>query len=117
MWTFNNIRIFTQGLTGGKSQTIARLQPISGGTVFQTFGYENEIYKVTCLVVGETDLNSIRALLETGSTYDLTGYEGSYGNFYLKSLSWSRVPVTYQTIRTDLVCTSPVFNVELELHK
>lgn len=117
MWVYNNIRVFVQEFTGTGDQSIARLQPIEGGTVLQTFGYENEIHKIAGVIVGETDKNALLNLRTTGLTYTLSGYGTNYGSYYLKNISWSRIPTIAQTIRSDLDCTAPVFTVELELYK
>ena len=116
-WTLNGIRIFTQDYAGtNNTQIIARLQPISGQTVLQTFGYDKEVRKLAGYVVGTSDLNALKALTQTGLTYDLTSYEGDEGNWEVKSVNWTRVNVVSQTMRPDLPCTSPVYTVELELN-
>jgi len=112
-WTFNSNRIYVTELSGSDKQIIARLQPFGGGTIQQTFGYEDEILKVRAYVVGDTILDALKALTATGTEYDFTGDQGSMGNYYLSNLSWSRVPAIWQTIAGD--CTDPLYTVELEL--
>jgi hypothetical protein len=116
-WTYNSVRIFTQKITPSIRQIIAKLQPLAGGTVYQTFGYETPNYKVSAYLVGETDRAAIEALAKTGATYALVAPEGAIGNFYLDGVSFDRQMVVCQTIRTDLATTSPVYIVDLELSK
>lgn len=113
MWTYNSNRIYVTELSGSLKQIIARLQPFGGGTVKQTFGWEDEVLKVRAYVVGDTILNALKALVETGTAYELLGNSVDYGDFYLSNLNWSRVPAIWQTITAD--CTAPLYNVELEL--
>jgi hypothetical protein len=116
-WTLNGIRIFTQDYAGGNNtQNIARLQPISGQTILQTFGYDKEVRKLSGFVVGTTDLNALVALKTTGLTYALTSYEGSEGNWEVRSVNWTRLNIISQTMRPDLPCESPVYMVEVELY-
>lgn len=114
-WTFNNIRIFVQDITGEGSQIIPRLQPIDGGTVLQFFGYENEVVTVTGMIVGNTDRDALRALKKSTSSYTLNSPEGSLGTYYVKKVSNKRLPIICQTFRPDLPEESPVYDVTLEL--
>ena len=117
MWLFNNIRIFVQENTSSDVQTIARLNPLNGGTIHQTFGYEDPTYNVSALVVGETDKDALKALSKTGTTYTLSGPYGVIGSFYVKSVEMDLQPAVYQTIRPDLDCESPIYIVKLELYE
>lgn len=116
MWTLAGIQIITQKHDGVDKQIIARLQPLSGGTVIQTFGYENSIQKIGGYVVGDADMDALKALKMTGATHALVENSTSRGSFYVSNVSWSRTPWIYQTIRPDLDCESPVYNVEVELY-
>lgn len=117
MWTFNSVRIIVQGLSGASSQVIARLQPLSGGTVTQIFGYETDIHKLSGLVVGDTDLGLLKDLDKTGLSYVLAYNSSTVGTYYVKSFSYARDTSLYQSIRTDLDCTSPVYAIEMELYE
>ena len=55
MWTINGTRIFVNSLNGSGKNIFARLQPLSGGTVIQRFGYESPIRKIGGLIVGDDD--------------------------------------------------------------
>ena len=114
-WTFNGVRIFVQEISGEGSQIIPRLQPISGGTVLQFFGYDNEVVTVTGMIVGNTDRDALRALKKTDTAYTLVSPEGSLGTYYVKKVSNKRLPIICQTFRTDLPEESPVYDVSLEL--
>lgn len=115
-WTFNSVRIYVQDITGEGSQIIPRLQPISGGTVLQFFGYENQVINVRGMIVGNTDRDALRALKKTSSTYTLVSPEGSLGTYYVRKVSDKRLPVVCQTMRNDLPDDSPVYDFELELY-
>lgn len=115
MWSLNGIRVFTQDLKEDVAQIIPRLQPLSGGTVLQTFGYETDIYSLSVIVVGKTDKNALKTLTR-GGTVALIGPEGSEGNFEVKSVSAHRIRVICQTLRPDLPDDSPVFEVDIQLY-
>lgn len=116
-WTYNNIRIVVQEMNDADKQNISRLQPVVGGTVLQIFGYEDTVKSVAGYVVGDTDLEALRALKTTGLGYTLRGYGQSYDNMYLSSCKANRLNILSQTIRPDLDCASPVYYVELELYE
>lgn len=115
-WTFNNVRIFVQDITGEGSQIIPRLQPVSGGTVLQFFGYENQVVSVRGMIVGNTDRDALRALKKTATAYTLVSPEGSLGTYYVKKVADKRLPIICQTFRPDLPEESPVYDVDLELY-
>lgn len=115
MWVLDSTRIYVTGLQGNDKQIIARLQPLDGGTIHQTFGYENEIKKVSAIVIGEADLEALKNMTESGSTYTFSGYGIDYGNYYVANVSWTRANILYQSIK--LPCTEPLFNIEIELYQ
>lgn len=114
-WSYNGIRVFVQQNTGNKKQIIARLQPLEGGTILQTFGWEDITVKLSGLVVGN-DMNDLLALTETGTAYTLSGSTGDYGDYFLNSISYDQLNSICQTIRPDLPEDSLVFKVDLELY-
>lgn len=114
-WTFNSVRVFVSKRTGSAKQIIPVLQPISGGSVYQFFGWETETVQISGLIVGATDLRALLALIGTATSYSLVSPEGTIGNFFLKEFKYNRLPVTNQTIRTDLACEAPVYEVDLDL--
>lgn len=116
-WTFNDIRFFVQKIEGNKARIIARLQPITGGTHLHHFGFEDTIVTISGIVVGNTDLNALLALFEiSGTSYALKEDTTTRGTYYPKSISYTRLPTVYQTLRTDLSCEAAVYSVEMELY-
>jgi L-lactate permease len=115
-WTFNGTRIFVQNISESLKQIIARLQPLSGGTVLHIFGYDSEVTKLSGIIVGNTDKAALIVLAKTGTSYTLVSPEGSLGSFYVSSVTFSRIPSICQTLRGDLASNSPLYNVELELY-
>lgn len=116
-WSLGTVRIFTQEIGGTNKQIVPRLQPLAGGTVYQVFGYEKNIKKVDALVVGESDLSTIKSYTTTGNFYTLNSPEGSLGNFIVSSVQYKRINCIYQTIRLDLPCNAPVYEVSIELYR
>jgi phage protein U len=118
-WTYNSIKIFTQSLPKSAKQIIARLQPIDSGTTLQFFGYEDPIIKLSGIVVGDSDIASLHACVQTGTAYALKdSADSTVGSYYLASINTSqRLGIISQTIRQDLSCDSPVYDVELELYE
>lgn len=114
-WTLGGVRIFAQDLKEEVGQIIPRLQPLSGGTVLQTFGYESDIETITGFVVGSADKNELKGMSEGGSV-TLVSPEGSLGSFLVKSVRVSRIMCVCQTLRPDLPEDSPVFTVEIQLY-
>lgn len=116
-WTLNNIRIFVQESKEDAGQIIPRLQPLSGATILQVFGYESDIRTLGAIVVGDTDKNALKGLRQTGSSYALVGPEGSLGSFLVKNVSVNRVHCICQTLRPDLAEDAPVYEVEIQLYE
>lgn len=116
-WTYNNIRIFVQKFDGATGNVIARLQPISGETIRQIFGYESEIIKVACIVVGETDFQAIRTLAQNGSYNTLTDGGSFSGSYVIHGFAWSKLLSIAQTLRPDLDCASPLYSLEIEFYE
>lgn len=108
-WTLDTVRIFVQedNLEGG--QIIPRLQPISGGTVLQIFGYESPIKTIVGIIVGLTDATALVAMSQDAETHTLTSAENVVQNLYVNKVSLKRLPTVYQTLRTDLACDAPVY--------
>lgn len=117
MWTYNNIRIFVQEQSLDNSQIIARLQPIAGGTQLQIFGHESTILRLKGLIIGDTDKYSLQNTTKDGASHPLVTPAGAGGNWYTRNLRITRTPAIYQTLRTDLDCTAPVYEFEIELQR
>jgi hypothetical protein len=115
MWTLGGVRIFTQEESQNQKQIMPRLQPLAGGTVIQIFGYESPIKALSCKVVGEVDRVAIENMTKDGALHTLVSYEGTVGDFYVSSVSWTRDRTISQTLRPDLDCEDPVYTVQIEL--
>jgi hypothetical protein len=116
MWILDSVRIFAQDLPEDGKQAIARLQPLSGPTVYQVFGYESSVFKLSAVVVGQDDIDDLRAASRDGALHTLSGAWDIYKSVYVSAFSFKpRKGVIWQDLRTDLDCDDPVFDVELEL--
>jgi len=116
-WTLNSIQIITQDFDEGSKNIIARIQPLSGGTVLHKFGYESTIYQINAIVVGTTDKDALLALAKTNTAYTLVTSNGSISNVYINSVkAKQRLGIVSQTLRTDLACDTPIFDVSIELY-
>lgn len=115
MWTYNSIRITTIDLKETNEQTIAKLQPIDEGTVYQAFGYINEVLSLQGYVVGTSDRDSLKALANTGTAYSLAWDQGSLGNYYLDKVTVQWMTSYRQSFRPDADQYDLVFKVALEL--
>jgi len=116
-WTLNSIQIVTQDFDEGTKNIIARIQPLSGGTVLHKFGYESTVYAINAIVVGTTDKDGLLALAQTNTAYTLVTSNGTISNVYVTAVkAKQRLGIVSQTIRNDLACDSPVFDVSIELY-
>ena len=115
-WYLDSTRIFVTEYNPEFKQIIARLQPLSGPTVHQTFGYESRINKVTAYFVGLTDLAAMREMVEDGALHLFTTAYATSGWFYVNSVSPKLVRSVCQTLRPDLAEDSPVYIADIELY-
>lgn len=98
-WTIGGSRIYVSKITKGASQIMPRLQPLSGGSILQSFGYDSTIRNVSALVVGNTVEQAIEGFSKDGGTsHELVSPEGSLGNWIVKDYSSNRIPNVCQTI-------------------
>lgn len=115
-WTINGNRIYVQKITKAASQIMPRLQPISGGSKLQAFGYDSTIRNVTALVLGDTVEQAIEALSKDGgNSHAFVSPEGSLGNWIIKEYNSDRIPNVCQTIDPNLPEDCPIYNVEMTL--
>ena len=115
-WTYAGYRIYPQDSDEGTSQIAPRLQPISGGSVIQAFGYDSTIRNISAIVVGDTIKNALKALAQDGmALHTLLSPEGSLGSWMLKSFKANRTKSTCQSIDETQPEDSPVYDVTLEL--
>lgn len=116
MWTYNNIQITTIDLKESDEQIIAKLQPVDAGTVYQTFGWINQVVSLQGYVVGVSDKNSLQSMINDGTAYTLSGYSFS-GSYYLDKATFQWMTSYRQTFRPDKSDTDLIFKVALELSK
>lgn len=114
-WTLGGIRIFVQDVSGITKQTIAELNPLRAGSKYQLFGWEKERKKVSAIAVGIDDMVQLRSLTTSGESFELNTPEGSAGNFFVASIEHKRVRCIDQTLRPDLDCDVPVYDMDIEL--
>ena len=117
-WTLGGNRIYAQKSNEDTGQILPRLQPLSGGTIIQSFGYDSLVRKITAIVVGDTIKDAIKGYSQDGgASHALVSPEGSLGNFIVRSCSVSRLPITCQTIDTLQPTTAPVYELDVELYE
>ena len=115
-WTIGGNRIYVQKITKGAGQILPRLQPLSGGSVIQSFGYDSTIRNVTAIVVGDTIEQAIEAFSKDSATaHALVSPEGSLGNWIIKDYNSDRTESTCQTIDILQPEDAPVYNLEMTL--
>lgn len=118
MWTFDGNRIYVTDEEVSSNQIIARLQPLAGTTILHAFGYEAEIFKFTCKVVGTSVLDALKYMRSTGLAYTMQETNESFSkNFYLHNLSYKRDKTIWQSIDPAQDCATPVYTVTLELYE
>lgn len=118
-WTFGSppVTIFITKWQPTWKQTVARLHPLGGGTVYHTFGYENQIARAEGFLVGYSDLSSMEVFSQSEATIEVFHPQaGSYGDFYLAQMQADELSTVCQTLRPDLDEDAPVFKVSLELY-
>lgn len=115
-WTLGGNRLYVQKLTENTSQILPRLQPLSGGSVIQSFGYDSTTLSVMAIVVGSTIKDVFMGYAQDGgATHAFVSPEGSLGSWIVKSCSPNRTDSTCQSIDITQPEEAPVYEVELEL--
>ena len=118
MWYLDSTRIFVQKFEKNNNQVVARLQPLQGLSIHHIFGAESEIINIDGLVVGNSDINTLKLKVRDGNKHNLTGAYGiTMSGLIVKSMKDSLTNFTCQTLRPDLPTTAPVYNVSLELYR
>jgi hypothetical protein len=115
-WTINGTRIYVLDHDESVKQDIARLQPLASGTIHHVFGFEDPIIKVSCKIVGTTNMNAVKSLTNLGTTVPFSGDLGSR-TVYVSNVGIKRSRNYWQTLDITQDCTAPVFDVELELYE
>lgn len=114
-WYIDTTRIFVQDWKEVDNQIIPRLQPLSGGSVTQIFGYESPAIHFTALVVGMVDKEALVNMASDGVVHTISGPYTISGSYYVKSVAPTLMPSSMQTIRPDLDCYDPVYTIEVDL--
>jgi len=116
-WSIGGIRIYVTDGNEEVGQIVAKLQPLSGGTIFQTFGYETPVRKLSCYVVGDTNKENLMNLTTSGTVFELLSPEGSLGDFIVEKVNMPRVACVKQTLDLtgSLTCYSPLYRGDITL--
>ena len=114
-WSLNGTQIYVNSKDAVAKAIIANLQPLSGGTIRQVFGYENQSYNINCVVVGQTNVNALKALAITGSYYTLSGPNGFSISALVESVSEKQKMTISQTVDPTQDYYTPVFDVSINL--
>lgn len=118
MWQLGGYRIYTQKSSENTSQILPRLQPLSGGTVVQAFGFDSNVRSINVIVVGDTIKDALMAFAQDGgASHALVSPEGSLGNWIVKSCVPTRTDSTCQTIDILQPTDAPVYEIDMELYE
>ena len=116
-WYLDTTRIFVNEHVEDAAQIIPRLQPLSGGTVQQLFGYESPTLGVAALVIGSGDARVLRDMTTDASLHTLTGPEGVMGDYLVKKINLARIYSICQTMRPDLPEDAEVYEAKIDLYE
>lgn len=117
-WTYGALRIYPDKSGENTVSILPRLQPLSGGSIIQSFGYDSTIRQYSGVIVGDTIKEALEAFAKDGGTaHALVSPEGSLGNFSCKSFHVDRTMSTCQTIDVTQPEEAPVYNFEIELYE
>jgi hypothetical protein len=121
-WYLDTTRIFLTEAGEDDKSSIARLNPLGGGTLHHYWGWEEPILKLKAYVVGDTDKNAVNDMRKDGLTHILlgSGFAVPEWNWsldgWVHSINWSISNTNQQTIRPDLDCYTPVYIADIEFY-
>lgn len=115
-WTLGGVRIYAQESAEETGQILPRLQPLSGGTVIQNFGYESTVRNVDAIIIGDTRKAALKAFAQDETPVAFVGPEGSLGNVIVRKFQAKRNKTTCQRIDLALPEIAPVYDVSFELY-
>jgi hypothetical protein len=121
-WYLDTTRIFLTDALEEDKASIARLNPLGGGTIHHYWGWEEPTLKLKAYVVGTTDKNAISDMRKGGDLHNLigSGFSNSEWNWnlpgYVQNVSWDISKSIAQTLRPDLPCNSIVFIADIEFY-
>jgi len=113
-WTIGGVRIYVQESDEETGQILPRLQPLSGGTIIQAFGYESTTRNIQGLVVGETNKNSLKAFAQDSSSINFVTWEGLTHAGIVRKCQAKRTNTVCQTIDTTQATDAPVYDIAIE---
>lgn len=115
-WTIGGVRIYVQDDVEETGQILPRLQPVSGGTIIQAFGYESTVKNMAGLVVGESNKNTIKGFGQDSTPVNFVTWEGVTWTGIVRKFNAKRTNIVCQTIDTLQPTDAPVYDVSLEFH-
>ncbi len=115
-WTIGGVRIYVQESAEETGQILPRLQPLSGGTIIQSFGYESTTRNIAGLVVGETNKNTIKAFAQDSTPVNFVTWEGLTHTGIMRKFNAKRTPIVCQTIDIAQDTDAPVYDVNFEFY-
>jgi hypothetical protein len=113
-WYLDSTRVFVTDYNEDWKQTIARLQPVSGPTVHQIYGYESPILKVKVTIVGQTDKDALAGYSRDAQLHTLSGPWGAL-DYYIENITFTPIITICQTLRSDLPTTAQVYEAGITL--
>ena len=122
-WYLDNTKIIVTSESEDDKGTVARLNPLSGGTIHHYWGWEESIIKIQAYVVGVADRDAIRGMLRDGNRHYFVGSGFANADFnwtysgWIASATWKLTLNRFQTIRPDLDCSAPVFDMDIEFYR
>jgi hypothetical protein len=117
-WTYGGQRIYPDKSGENTVAILPILQPLSGGSIIQNFGYQSTVRQYSGVIVGETIKEALEAFAKDGGTaHALVSPEGAMGNFMAKSFNADRTMSTCQTIDVTQPEAAPVYNFQIELYE
>lgn len=115
-WAIGGVRIYISESDEETGQILPRLQPLSGGTIIQSFGYESTVRNMAGLVVGESNKNSLKAFAQDATPVNFETWEGLIHAGIVRKFNAKRTPIVCQTIDTLQPETAPVYECSFEFY-
>jgi|MudIll2142460700_1097286.scaffolds.fasta_scaffold33463_2 hypothetical protein len=119
-WYLGGVRITVVDLKEAREIIVAKLQPLSEGTYYQTFGNIRPVFTITAYVVGTADKASLEDMAEISANEPYTlvasGTEYSYSaDFYVEKIDFQWLTSYAQSFRPDKPRTDFVYKAAITL--
>lgn len=115
-WTYGSRRFYPNKSGENTAAILPILQPLSGGSIIQNFGYQSTVRQYGGVIVGDTIKEALEAFAKDGGTaHALVSPEGAMGNFMMKSFNADRTMSICQTIDVTQPEEAPVYDFQMEL--